>query len=550
MQYSHIALCNAASEDAAAKILMRRIDERCPITWNARRDMGLSIELARDPGIGNEGFAITDTAGSAIRIAGADTINLLAGIGHFLRDASYDLEGFRPGLWRGISRPQKELRGIYFATHFHNYYHDAPEPAVERYIEDLALWGFNVLTVWYDMHHYHGIADPKARAMIQRLHGTLAAARRVGMRTCMGVLANEAYADSPVELRADPNTSRGHYRRELCPSKPGASELILRWFDEEFRAFADIQPDYLWIWPYDQGGCACEQCRPWGANGFLKIARRIAALFKQYSPQGRIILSTWLFDYVPGGEWEGLARQIDQDRLWIDYILADAHELKFPPYLLAHGVPGGLPLVNFPEISMYGMTPWGGFGANPQPAALQRLWDAAGRMIVGGFPYSEGIFEDFNKAIMARFYWDGQSAEATARDYIGYEFGPESANDVLKAIRILEVNQPRVWKEGDYARPVTQLENMQDHGAAEALALMSAVDARLPLHIRSGWRWRIMLLRALIDDELFRNRGVPTPTLEPWFKELVRIYHAQHADYVVHPPTAFERQRVLTPDQS
>lgn len=27
-------------------------------------------------------------------------------------------------------------------------------------------------------------------------------------------------------------------------------------------------------------------------------------------------------------------------------------------------------------------------------------------MAVGGFPYSEGIYEDLNKAIIAGFYWN------------------------------------------------------------------------------------------------------------------------------------------------
>jgi hypothetical protein len=43
-------------------------------------------------------------------------------------------------------------------------------------------------------------------------------------------------------------------------------------------------------------------------------------------------------------------------------ILADGHNNYFPKYLLDHGVPGNLPLLNFPEISMFGRSPWGGVG--------------------------------------------------------------------------------------------------------------------------------------------------------------------------------------------
>ena len=54
---------------------------------------------------------------------------------------------------------------MYFASHFHNFYHDAPVEAVERYVGELALWGINALMVWYDMHHFTGIDDPAAQAM-------------------------------------------------------------------------------------------------------------------------------------------------------------------------------------------------------------------------------------------------------------------------------------------------------------------------------------------------------------------------------------------------
>ena len=74
---------------------------------------------------------------------------------------------------------------------------------------------------------------------------------------------------------------------------------------------------------------------------------------------------------------------------------------------------GGLPLLNFPEISMWGNWPWGGVGANPLPARFQRLWDQVQHAVQGGFPYSEGIYEDMNKAVVAQFYWDaGRSARA------------------------------------------------------------------------------------------------------------------------------------------
>ncbi len=79
-------------------------------------------------------------------------------------------------------------------------------------------------------------------------------------------------------------------------------EYILEVLGAEFDWAADLSPRYVWIWPYDQGGCGCPQCRPWGSNGFLKAAERVAALARRKLPGTEIILSTWFFNE---GEWQG-----------------------------------------------------------------------------------------------------------------------------------------------------------------------------------------------------------------------------------------------------
>ena len=107
----------------------------------------------------------------------------------------------------------------------------------------------------------------------------------MGLDVCFGVLANEAYSNSPVELRADPQGQRGGwYECDVCPSKPGGSEYILKILGQEFDWFAELHPRYVWLWPNDQGGCGCKDCRPWGGNGFLKISRRLAELARQKIP--------------------------------------------------------------------------------------------------------------------------------------------------------------------------------------------------------------------------------------------------------------------------
>lgn len=531
----------------AAELLKRRTvaggvgchgpGEAGPVPPDAAR-----VRLVLAPGLPTSGFELSDAPDGALVIAGGDAHGVLYGVGKFLHSGGFTADGLVLTSWRGRSVPLRPLRGMYFATHFHNFYHDAPAADIARYVEELALWGINALAVWFDMHHFSGLDDPAAQAMVERLKIILRAARRVGMQAGLVNLANEAYASTPAELRADWTAGHdgyhhepgGHYHVEICPSRPGGTELILRWFGEKLTAFADVRPDFIWIWPYDQGGCTCAACAPWGTNGFLHLAPRLAAAYRDQVPEGKVILSTWYFDHFTDGEWAGLAEAFRTPPPWVDYLLADDYGNRFPEFPLRHGVPGGLPLVNFPEISMYAMGPWGGYGANPLPAHLQRLWDSSRRLLSGGFPYSEGIFEDINKVICAQFYWhEAADAQAILREYAVAEFGPAVADDVVRAVAILEANHARGWGAGADGRfTLTRTE-----GAAEARRILEAVDIRLPAPARTAWRWRILLLRAVIDAELAAHDGRSTDACEAAFQELVRIYHAQAAEGAVRPPT-------------
>lgn len=433
-------------------ILKRKIQERVDdVTVFMASDIlsvhpdehDIIIELNMKPELGEEAFAIEDIEGG-IRISANDQRGLLYGAGKLLRTSNYANCEFKVGSWRGNSGPDKEIRGVYLATHFNNYYHCAPIEEIVEYIEDLALWGVNAIAVWFDMHHYTSIEDPNANEMITRLRAILKAVKGMGLMTALVGLGNEAYAESPVELRADwsqnPGYSRGlgsHYHVELCPNKPGAMDLMLKWKEEVFTEFLEIGIDFVLFAPYDQGGCTCLECYPWGGNGFLKISREASILTRKLLPDVKIILSAWLFTYfVPDFdpvEWKNLEKLLIEDSSWVDYIMWDYNttsitgtEFIYDQYLKENGIPGGLPLLGFPEISMFATLPYGGWGANPQPDYIQRLWNKAGSAYEGGFPYSEGLYEDLNKIVCTQLYWDEtRNTDDIVKEYIEYEFSPE-----------------------------------------------------------------------------------------------------------------------------
>lgn len=505
-----------------ASVLARQITQRCDARVTTDGEAQFTAELVVAPGIGTDGFRIEDRTGGGIVISGDSARGLLYGVGQFLHTSRYDRGAFEASAWRGTSVPEKPVRGIYFATHFHNYYHDAPIEDVQRYVEDVGLWGLNTLIVWYDMHHFNGFDSPEAVAFRARLKAICSAVRRVGMDVGFACVANEGYANSPATLRADVKGMRGAvFPSDICTSKAEGSHYVLNNFAQLYDWAADLEPKWVMIWPYDSGGCGCAQCQPWGYGGYLRCAKPLANLARSKFPGAQVMLSTWFFN---GDEWAGLHRAFVDKPDWVDYLMVEPAFLPDTPHAPPQQpAPADLPLVGFPEISMIGWPAWGGFGANPLPERYEREWKELKAQWYGGCPYSEGIFEDINKVLFARFYWKADTtADEALQDYIAFEYSPDVVDLVVRAIHILEKNVPSA-KVGP--------------ASLEARELIEQADARLTPRARQAWRWRILYLRAQVDAQLYLNRGVMQGrVLHDSFKELTRIYHAQNAEPAVKPP--------------
>ena len=499
------------------RVFTRQIQERCDARVVAV-DPALTVELAIAPGIGTEGFRIEDRQGGGVRIVGNDEGGLLYGVGKLLRSSRYDQGGFTPGAWRGTSVPVCPVRGVYIATHFSNFYEAASEEEVQRYVEDLALWGVNTLVLHFPHWQFNGFDDPAARKFFDRAKRIMREGKAVGMRVGLLEAANEAFKSSPAELLNTPVPDalarHGSFGVQLCPAKPKAHEVLLRDWGRLLDEFADVGLDFINYWPYDEGGCGCKECWPWGARGYLRLGSELSTCTRAKFPKVRFILSTWTYDEPLCGEWEGLDKALAEDKKWVDYIQADALE-DFPRYPLEKVVPGGLPLLNFPEISMWGQHPWGGYGANPLPGRFQRLWDQTQRKLSGGLPYSEGIYEDLNKVIVNQFYWDpARPAMETVKEYIAFEYSPRAVQQLASVVEAFEKNHKR---DGIGPDAVAAFEKVQQ------------ADAQLTAQAKTAWRWRIFYLRALIDKELFERQGKKEgAALKEAFAELTRIYHAEH----------------------
>ena len=531
-------------------VLARQIKQRCDVKVATSGDAKLMVELTIQQGIGKEGFRIEDRKGGGVRIVGNDERGLVAGAGKFLRTSRYDQGGFTPGEWRGTSVPTRQARGIYFATHFHNFYHEAPVEDIQHYVEDLALWGLNELVVWYDAHHFNGFEDPEAVKFRKRLHDIMAAAKRIGIDVGLGVIGNEAYGNSPAELRASGGGRGAVYPCAVCPSKPEGMKYILKVLGEEFDWAADLKPRSVWIWPYDPGYCGCAECKPWGSKGFMKCVEEVGKLARQKMPGTKILLSTW---YMDQAELTSVMKQLGERKDLVDGLVNEDNILPG-----ASGLGGvdqvpsgasplqnhGLPVVGFPEISMHNTFPWGGFGATPLTARAQAQWNAQKKGVAGGYPYSEGIYEDLTKIVYSQFYWNDQPSADTVKEYIAFEFSPDAVADVAGVIKTLEQNHHLRWWPGKLEGVKLQMDwfpskgtkPQADPGAEEAYATMQRVDGLLTPQAKKAWRWRQLYLRALLDAELKTNGGSPNDKCNEAFAELIKIYHAENADPAVRPP--------------
>ena len=474
---------------------------------------------------------------------------LLDVTGRFLRNPEIDHQTFHS---------HKKMCGMYFATHFQNYLDAAPLEEIFDYIDDLAFWGMNTLKVWFDMHHFRDMAEGKQKS--DRLVAILNYAHTIGIKTWITTLSNESFVDSPKHLRADWTSGHDgyirdlndHYHLELCPSKPGGMEQIIAYRRQMLEVFAPAQPDFISIGPYDQGGCTCKECAPWGSNGYLRTVEALIPVIREYLPHAKIILSTWQFGTFTGNdvEFEGLQEAMAGARF--PEVAYSISEPQYAHYPFCHDM--HRPLINFPEISMFGAAPWGGYGANPLPKLFQGLWEKNGDKLEGGIPYSEGLYEDINKVIVLRQYRDNQPAEQTVREYLAYEFGltGELLEKTFRAVLDMEETLERIYdlpyikdSEGRYTLPRPNRRNQPHQSVIQhpekVFAIEQAileVDRQLAEKAKNSKKWQLLKLRALIDAELTRNKFFRNETVLGYYRQLVELCHLHNAGMHTKPDIA------------
>lgn len=518
--FDHAAEPTNKSFGVVADLVAKRIAARTAPSDAARP---LVVRLALDRRVKGENAIVTVKAGRAEIRAGRFR-GLVFGAGLLLRTARYGERTFSLADGEYRFEPKKSLRMCYLARHFLNWYHLATPEELTTYIDDLVLWGHNAFNVPYSYPTpgKNGNFEQASVAVVTRIHA-------LDCGLCVGGGGNQAPEDTSECLRGVPNSDpkRGNLGFNVCISKPGGMEFVCNFRKKRLAELVGSEPDYFSYWPFDEGGCECDQCKPWGGNGFLRMIERLRALNAADFPKAKTIVSTWVFH---DDDWAGLYKWLETHE-GVDYILADSHT-DFPKYPLEHPVPKGIPLITFPEISMWGRSSWGGYGATALPRRFTRLFRQVERIADGFMSYSEGLYEDINKVVVNGLYVNPSTDTADIlRAYAAYELPGTDPGDFVRLCDLFEANHEFP---GHRARP--NFKDIPEDSpelaayrlrAEEACRLVERMERRLLPSFRTAWRWRLVCLRAKIDREILATRQAAPESARPYFEELVKLYHAE-----------------------
>lgn len=519
------------TEDSAHAYIVRIVGGRLRERGLAESENAeLTIKLSIDPFLRADSYRLVGTKES-ITVSADSNINLLAGCGYLLLHSRFDKNGMTLTEKRGTVCPDCSARGVYLATHFHTYYQTAPIEEVMTYLEDMALIGINELYYPTPDINLKGASEEEIHLAYVRCAEVMKYAKSLGMRL-LGKISTSCVADAPMHIRATPIPDEMHKRGnagiKVCPSKPEGQKFLDDYNRKALKKYADlgVQFDILSTFPYDEGGCGCPECDPWGAKGYLRAAKRGIAVAREFRPNAKLLISTWLFDYPDKGEWKALFETLKKDR-FAEYIEADSHD-AYPQYPIQNELPEGVTLRAFPEITMWGLWPWGGYGAHFFPHRYTRIFRSTMGKLGGGRMYSEGIFEDVNKYTVACLYNDyNADPDESMKQYGAYFFGCNDGESFAELIRCIETNMVRCASGGLPVISMTEENNKSDFSLAErALTLAKQIDASLPDWGKKSFRWRLIYLRAVIDYYRYQNVVLHecAPVVEA-MEEISKIYY-------------------------
>jgi hypothetical protein len=472
--------------------------------------------------LGEEGFFVA-TSGRDIVLLAREGRGMIYAAGKLLHTAQYMEGSMFADPPQGIDQPVMPERVLYIPPHIHNFYEVKDAETIEPIVEEQALWGINGLSVWMDESEFNDPFDNSAdsantRRLLAKIKGLLQIGKGLGLKLGMVNCANDAYEN---QVRPDLTAKSGpswNQVKLINPTIPAGRALLMRNKENLYRDLANsgLRLDNALYFAYDTGGCFDEACLPWIVT-FLKLSEDYASALQRYHPGARPYVTDWL---AHGDEDEMMTDYLNQHPqtkiagVWKEERSAMEHYTRLDKRFS---------LFVFVDVTMVGG--WGTIGAQPVPTRMSRsVGDGFRSGVTGLMMYTEGIFDDFNKAMATRVAWNpSQSQQEFAEEYASYFFNSPIAPDFWQIVQGCE----RSWVVGREF-------NEAPDDAAKLEQLTLSAGARLRPEIFRSWRWQIFDYRARIgklaaglrSDRTFRDQilraldaGVPSDHLRRQLKE-------------------------------
>ena len=319
---------------------------------------------------------------------------------------------------------------LYAVGHFGNWYEVAGVNEMRRVLAEAKHWGYNRYADWFDaidcVDPFSG--DPQyslANALwdLKRTH--FRTAQSLGLATDLVITPNHVYRD---QLKTEWLAKRGPriQGQLICPHQPGAREAILKNYTNLFAdlAKAGVRLTAINSAPYDYGGCACDQCKPWIIT-FAQLTLDIHKAALAYHPKVELHFIGWWWsadEHKLFAEWmdahaPGLAASM---ALHIPYDKTGVADVPLPKGCQKHAFVH----IGYPDRS----TPRDIYAKTGPVVAPKRLADTVrdlrAESVTGVMAYSEGIYDDVNKALLGGLFTGREKTsrevlEAYARRYLG-----------------------------------------------------------------------------------------------------------------------------------
>jgi hypothetical protein len=107
-------------------------------------------------------------------------------------------------------------------------------------------------------------------------------AKKAGFGVGLTEAVNQGFQSAPPAICNIPFPDdwgrRGNLGTSVCPGKPSGQAYLVNFWSRLLDEYQDPGLDFLVFWPYDEGGCGCAECWPWGAKGFLHLSNSVSDL--------------------------------------------------------------------------------------------------------------------------------------------------------------------------------------------------------------------------------------------------------------------------------